>query len=254
MAVAPLRVYLTGGVALERGDARVDEAALPGRQGRSALVYLVLARTRPVPRDELVEALWPQAAPPSVNTALSAIVSKLRAALGRVEVDAATGLRSRNGCYELQLPAGAQIDLEVAVNRLDRAEGALRNGDTTAAWSAATVAAAILRRPLLPGDDAAWLDTRRTDLRNLLVRAYDCLVDIWLLRGDTTLAVALARDALALAPFRESGYRRLMRAHAAAGDRAEALRTYEDCRTLLREELGVSPAPETQAAYQALLA
>lgn len=246
-------MYLTGGVALERGASRIHQAALPGRQGRAALVYLTLARTRPVPRDELVEALWPQDAPPSVNTALSAVVSKLRTALHGVGGDAAE-LTSRNGCYELRLPPGSQIDLEIAANNLDRAEGELRKDNTGAAWSAATVAAAILRRPLLPGDDAPWLSTKRTELRNLLVRAYDCLVDVWLLRGNTTLAVALARDALELAPFRESGYRRLMRAHAAAGDRAEALRTYEQCRVLLREELGVSPSSETRAMHRELLA
>ena len=36
-----------------------------------------------------------------------------------------------------------------------------------------------------------------------------------------------AEQTIALAPFRETGYRRLMEAHAAAGNRAEALRVYE---------------------------
>ena len=56
-----------------------------------------------------------------------------------------------------------------------------------------------------------------------------------------------------LEPFRESGYRRLMEAYAAAGDRAESLRVYERCRRLLADELGAYPSPETEAAYRALL-
>lgn len=218
-----------------------------------ALAYLVLARTRPVPRDELVSALWPEQAPPSADTALSALVSKLRAGLARVGLDGAAMLDSAAGCYQLRLPAGAQVDVETAANSLDRAEGSLRAGDVGAAWSAATVATAILRRPLLAGDEAAWLTIRRTELRNLLVRAYDCLVDVWLERGDTTLAVAVAQSALEIAPYRESGYRRLMRAHAASGNRAEALRAYEQCRTLLRDELGINPDPETEAIYLSVL-
>lgn len=248
-----LRVYLTGRVFLEHGDLRLDQSSLPGRQGRAALVYLVLGRTRPIPRDELVEAVWPAQAPPSADTALSAVVSKLRSALTTLGVDGTATLTSNSGCYELRLPPGTAVDLETAVNRLDRAEGALRSGDPDAAWSEATVAAAILRRPLLPGDDAPWVVTRRRELNHHLVRAYDCLVDVWLARGDTTLAVAMAREALALAPFRESGYRRLMRAHAAAGDRAEALRIYAQCQTLLREELGVDPSSETEAVFRTLL-
>jgi DNA-binding SARP family transcriptional activator len=56
-----------------------------------------------------------------------------------------------------------------------------------------------------------------------------------------------------LEPYRESAYQLLMRAHAAAGDRADALRAYEQCRRLLLAELGVGPSPETEAVYHALL-
>jgi len=248
-----VRVYVTGRLTVEHGDAHLTASSLPGRQGRLALVYLVLARTRPVPRDELAGAVWSDAPPRSVDGALSAVVSKLRAGLSGLELDGGQVLATAAGCYELRLPAGAAVDVETAANSLDRAEGALRAGDLRGAWSDATVATAILRRPLLPGDDAPWLTARRADLRDRLLRAYDCLVEVWLRRGDTTLAIALARDALAIAPFRESGHRRLMRALAAAGDRAEALRVYEQCRVLLRDELGVDPSAETQAVYSELL-
>ena len=59
---------------------------------------------------------------------------------------------------------------------------------------------------------------------------------------------------IALSPFREAGYRRLMEAHAAAGNRAEALQVYEQCRLLLAEELGAYPSPETDSIYRQLLA
>ena len=78
----PLRFYLTGRLTAELGDRRVDERQLPGRQGRRALVYLALERARPVPIDELADAVWGTATPSgSWETALSAIVSKLRASL-----------------------------------------------------------------------------------------------------------------------------------------------------------------------------
>jgi branched-chain amino acid transport system substrate-binding protein len=44
-----------------------------------------------------------------------------------------------------------------------------------------------------------------------------------------------------------------MEAHAAAGNRAEALRVYERCRRLLAEELGTYPSPETESIYRGLL-
>ena len=45
-----------------------------------------------------------------------------------------------------------------------------------------------------------------------------------------------------------------MEAHAAAGNRAEALRVYERCRRLLADELGAYPSPETESIYRQLLA
>src|SRR2546423_8356459 len=44
-----------------------------------------------------------------------------------------------------------------------------------------------------------------------------------------------------------------MEAHAAAGNRAEALRVYERCRRLLADELGTYPSPETESIYRRLL-
>jgi SARP family transcriptional regulator, regulator of embCAB operon len=62
-----------------------------------------------------------------------------------------------------------------------------------------------------------------------------------------------AREAVAIEPFRETGYQLLMRAHAAVGNRAEALRVYERCRSLLSEELGVPPSSQTEAVYLDIL-
>ena len=63
----------------------------------------------------------------------------------------------------------------------------------------------------------------------------------------------MAEQAIALEPFRETGYRRLMEAHVASGNRAEALRVYERCRRLLADELGTYPSPETESLYRVLL-
>lgn len=71
--------------------------------------------------------------------------------------------------------------------------------------------------------------------------------------GHPQLATRDATTALELEPFRESSYRLLMRAHASAGNRAEALRVYERCRSVLGEELGVPPSPETEGLYLEIL-
>src|SRR5215510_7075745 len=60
-----LKVFLAGRVAVETDGVVVDEGRFPGRQGRLLFAYLVAEQGRPVPRDELAEALWGETPPPS---------------------------------------------------------------------------------------------------------------------------------------------------------------------------------------------
>jgi DNA-binding SARP family transcriptional activator len=246
---AMLRIYLTGNIQLERPGCFIDERAFPGRQGRRAFASLALNRGTAVPREVLAGAVWGDALPPAWNNALSAIVSKLRGALAPVDVDIATV----HGAHRLALPSAAWLDSDAATFAIDEAEGAFRRGDVAAAFGPAAVAATIAARPFLPGEDADWIDGFRERLRGLRVRALDILAEVWLANGEHALAVNGAAEVVALEPFRDSAYLRLMRAHVAAGNRAEALRVYENCRRLLADELGADPAPETQALYLQLL-
>lgn len=242
------RVYLLGRVAVDGPNGVLEQADFPGRQGRLAFVYLA-SRPGRVERDRLAEAVWGDDLPDVWDTALSAIVSKLRRALSRTGIDGARSLGGSDGCYELRLPTGTWIDLREAVNSLDEAEGALARGDTGRAWSTAAVASAILRRPLLAGEDAAWIEQMRRELHELEVRTYDTLAGVWLEVGNDRAAVGAARRAVELAPYRESAYARLMECLIAAGDRAEAVRVYAELRELLREAMGISPAPEVEHIY-----
>jgi DNA-binding SARP family transcriptional activator len=242
-----LRIYLTGEPCLLTGRTLVRADRLPRRQGRLAFALLVSERSRPVPRDELADALWPVGPPPAREIALSALVSKLRALL--IEAGARRdAIVVADGCYHVELPAATWIDTEAAHASVHEAEAALRSRAHAAAYGPAVVAGAILRRPFLPGIEGDWVERRRAALRALLVRVLDVLIEVHAANREPALAVRVAEQAVSLEPFRESGYRRLMRLHDGAGNRAEALRVYRRCRRLLAEELGAAPSPETEAA------
>jgi SARP family transcriptional regulator, regulator of embCAB operon len=254
LASPPLRIYLTGQVRIEAGGTLMGERQFPGRQGRMLFAYLAYERRRSVSRDELGEAVWPGEQPSAWEVALSALVSKLRRVLQSLGLPSGSAtISSHGGCYHMHFPSDTWVDVEAAIHALDEAEGRLRLGDLQRAWGAANVVVAIARRPLLAGEEGIWVDVRRTKLQDLFVRGLDCLSEISLHTGEATLAIQYAAEAVAREPFRETGYQRLMRAHAALGNRAEALRVYERCRTLLIEEVGVKPSPEIEAVYMSLV-
>jgi hypothetical protein len=89
---SPARVQLCGRMAIEL-DARRVEDDLPGRQGRTLFASLAVNRQRPVGRDELIDALWPGRVPPGAESSLSALLSKLRRALGPERLDGRSSLQ-----------------------------------------------------------------------------------------------------------------------------------------------------------------
>ena len=240
-------------MALETDGLESVDARFPGRQGRLLFAYLAVAQGRPVPRDELAEALWGEELPATWDKALTVLVSKLRGLLAEHGIEGASALAAAFGCYRLQLPEGSWIDVVVAVNAAQEADEALAACDVAKAKAAALLAASLTLPVFLPGDDGGWVEEKRRELADVRSRALAVLAEACLRSGDAADAVKWAEQAIVLEPFRESGYRTLMGAHVSAGNRAEALRVYERCRQLLAEELGTFPSPETESIYRGLL-
>lgn len=244
MADLRVRVQLCGRVCIEIDGERRD-SRLPGPQGRRLFCYLTVRRLTALTRQDLYSAVWGERLPAASEAALSALLSRLRTAVQPVAFD---GLR-------LALPTGSWVDIEAARDAIHRAESAVALGEWGRAWGAAQVTLFTARRGFLPGEDLPWIADIRNELEGLQIRALEAYAQASLHVAGTELATAerSARDLVARAPFRESGYRVLMAALAARGNTAEALRVYEGLRQLLGEELGVAPSQPTRDLHAQLL-
>ena len=250
----PVRIYLAGRVNVENGEVVMDETGLPGRQGRLLFCFLVLNSGQPIARQDLVRAVWGEEVPDVVDASLNALISKLRRFLNGIGTSGGTAkLESSFGSYRLELPAGTWVDIHQAELSFHEAEAAARKGDLPGQYTAALIAGAIARRSFLASETLAWVMAQRERLRTLLVRSLDFQSDFYQWHGEPDLALKLAREAVAVDPFRETGHQRLMRMLRDQGNRVEALTAYERLRVLLRDELGVSPSAETEGIYLALL-
>jgi SARP family transcriptional regulator, regulator of embCAB operon len=244
---APTRIQLCGRLVVRVRGRRIEEA-LPGRQGRLLFAYLVAHRRHASPRPKLIEALWPERPPAAADTALNALLTKVRTLVGR------DGLMGKHD-VRLVLPPDSWVDVEAATEALHRAESAISAESWAGAWGPARVALHITLRTFLSGYEAPWIDDRRCSLEDVLLRAHECVAASGLGLGGVELASAerSGRDLVKLAPYRETGHRFLMQVLARKGDVAEALLIYENLRRMLREELGASPGPATQAVHMRLL-
>jgi DNA-binding SARP family transcriptional activator/tetratricopeptide (TPR) repeat protein len=228
-------------------DGRRIEADLPGRQGRLLLAYLAAHRRRPVSRAELVEVLWPTDPPASPEAALKVLLARLRRVIGA----ALTGRTD----VSLELPAGAVIDVEVVEQAVADAEAALERGEPRAALEITTAALEIAERPLLPEFEGGWVHDRRRELQEQASALLEAEASAALRIGGDELAQGerAARELTRREPFRESGYAVLMEIHEARGNVAEAVRTFDELRVRLRDELGTAPSAPIVALNERLL-
>jgi DNA-binding SARP family transcriptional activator len=241
------RIQLCGPTIIEWDGERLD-GRLPGRQGRLLFAYLVLNGHRPATRDDLVEALWPSRQPPATETGLNALISKLRKLFGPGVIDGRSSLR-------LPLAVDASVDVEAATTAVHQAESQVALGEWKRAWAPSLVALFVAEREFLPGADAPWIDEERRHLADIRLRALEAHAAAAFGTAGTELpgAIRTGRQLVRLVPLRESGYQLLMKALACQGNIAEALSVYATLRVVIRDELGVSPSPKTQAVYDELL-
>jgi DNA-binding SARP family transcriptional activator len=244
---ASARIQLCGRFVVVVDGARI-EGALPGRRGRALFAYLVLNRGRALLRHELLTAGWGADAAPDAGSALSVLLSKLRHGVGR------NNLRGRTE-IELLLPSDTFVDVEAALEGAHRAESRIAEGQWAQAWGPAGIAYHVASRPFLPGLEAPWIDGWRRRLDDVRLRGLESFAAAGLGLGGPALSQAeeRARMLTELAPYRETGHRILIEALEQRGNVAEALRSYERLRVLLRDELGVSPSPPLQAVHRRLL-
>ena len=241
------RIQLCGTLAVEL-EGRELTPRLPTGQARVLFTYLIVTRALPSSRDRLIEALWPNRRPAGADTALSALLSRLRSVLGN---DVLCGRSD----IHVRLPDDAWIDIEAAEEAIHRAEAAVSQRDWPRGWGPSLIALFTARRGFLPNEDLAWADEYRQRLTEIHICALECYAAVALGVGGSELAPGerSARELIKLAPYRERGHALLMELLTARGNSAEALRVYEQLRQRLSDELGATPAPELRELQTRLL-
>jgi DNA-binding SARP family transcriptional activator len=172
------RIQLCGRLAVELAG-RDLTPQLPGGQARVLFTYLTVHRSLPAHRDELIEALWPWRPPAGADGSLSALLSRLRAALGR---DVVCG----RGEIQVALPGDAWVDLEAAEEAIHRAEAAVAQGDWSRGWGPSLIALFTARRGFLHGEDLPWAEEHRRRLEDIRIAALECYAAVSLGVGGTS--------------------------------------------------------------------
>jgi predicted ATPase len=244
--VFPMTVDVLGSVAVRGGGTVIAGHALGGRRARMILVALALA-DGPVPANRLAQVVWGEELPPTWPTALRGVVRGLRNVCTPAGAAGQQLITTVPAGY--QLAGGVQVDVLRAAQEVNRAAELLAQGRYRAVAQLTEEITRLAGDQLLPGEDADWIGHCRYRIDATALRAVLLLVEACGQLSDHHRAIEAARRALAAHPLEESLHRALIAALHRFGDRAGAVRAYEQCRAVLGDQLGVDPSPETIDVY-----
>jgi DNA-binding SARP family transcriptional activator/TolB-like protein len=224
-----------GTLELTSADSNAVSSVLAQPRRSALLCYLALAFPRGFHRrDTLFALFWPEVDADQARHALRQSLYFLRRQLGLQAIVS-------RGDDELAL-APEQVHCDVW--DFDAAIDQGRPADALAQYRGELLAGFHISGA---AEFERWLDDERARVRQRAVEAGWALAAAREREGETTGAVDAARRAASLAPTDETALRRLMLLLERLGDRAGALRAYQDFAWKLREEYELEPSAETQA-------
>jgi DNA-binding SARP family transcriptional activator/DNA-binding beta-propeller fold protein YncE len=218
---------------------------------RALLGLLLVHANEPIPRERLIEELWGDAAPKTVNAVLNVYLTRLR----RLLADG-TGeqlLLTQAAGYVLSVPPEG-LDARRFEALLGRGRRELASGEAERASLTLRDALALWRGPALA--DLAFEPFAQTEiarLEELRLAALEARIEAELVLGRQASLVAELESLVAAHPYREGLRVQLMLALYRSGRQAEALETYRRARRTFSEELGIEPSPRLQELEGAIL-
>ena len=221
-----IQIYLLGPPRVEWHG---KPLAIPRSQAR-ALLYRLATEPHPIPRETLCFLFWPDTSEDTARGNLSRLVSILHHALPLPEA----------------LVTGQdQIGLNRQLVQSDAHFFRQLRGDwkTTGDFAALRQAADLFRGPFLAGfslpgsrEFDTWATLEREYWNRTILEVLTALIEDQATKHEVASAIGYAQRYLAIDSLSEEVHRRLIELYALAGDRAAALRQYEQCLIVLERE------------------
>ena len=236
--LGPFRVLKRGRLVVLRNSGKTE----------ALLFHLAVRRGYRASRVTLLEKLWPDSEHALAGQCLNALVHSLHKLLGDALGGAAPVLQSGGYC-RLNVEAGVGVDVACFDTLARDGEGHARSGHLAAAILTYRSAVSLYDGDLGAGSDVQAI-IERERIRALYLTLLARLAEMYYAGGDYDSSLRAALDVLHSDPCREDAHRLAMRCYVKRGERAQALRQYELCETILRSEFDAMPEPITATLFE----
>jgi DNA-binding SARP family transcriptional activator len=249
------RVQLFGGPTVRQLAADGErEVGWKLRRSFQVLAFLASSPDLQAGREDLEEAVWPSDGERTIDRNFHPTLSHMRRALERQRGGSAPPpLLFRAGIYRLNPEIDWHIDLQEFNCRVAEGRELIARGEDGAAADSWQRAWKLYRGPFLQGYYQAWVTARREECQQAYVELLRDLGDLSVRLERSEDALDSYRAVLLEDPLQERTHLAVMRLYSGQGRRDLVRRQYERLCTLLLDELGVEPLPETVQEYHRLM-
>ena len=252
-AAGTLSVYLLGSFRVLRDGQPVNGSL--GGKGRQLLKVLAAHHNRCLPKDVLIEMLWPEGDPAAAAISLKVAAHNLRSALepNRESGHPGNWVIGQNGSYRLNMKASVWIDALALREHHARGVALEATGFHKEAREQLTVAESLYAGDYLEEDVYDdWTVLRREELRDVYLDILGRLASLAAREQAHAEVISLCHKIVLADSCREDAYRMLIQSHAALNQIARAGAWYAVCRSALRREVGSGPSAETVRLFEEL--
>ena len=240
---APIRIQTLGQFTVWRKGEKIDTKEWGRDKSIQLLQYLISNRQRnALHKEKIMDHLWEEGDDRDFKVAMHGINKALEP--DRPSRTEPRYIGRQGVSYQLNLDK-IWIDTEALENYIIIGNASFSN-DITTAKKAYQLAIEIYQGVYLPNriyED--WSSEEREKVQLLILSAYITLAEL-LLKENPLESIRLSQKALSIDPTWEDAYRLQMQGYLAKGNRPQAIKTYQNCVTILEEEFGIDPLPETK--------
>lgn len=243
-----IQVRMLGGLSLQYGENRIDDAGNRSKKVWSLLAYLICNRGRSANAQKLIDLLWGDDAGANPENALRITLHRLRAQLDLLWPGAGRELiLYKDSGYSWNPDFPIQLDCE-RFERLCQQQ----NPDMDARLADNLEAIALYKGEFLPRQTSdMWVVPIGAHLQNLYLTTVLETASLLLDRSRNAEAADICRKAAETEPYHEFLHQLLMRALAAAGDQKAAAAVYDQLNRRLFDDFGIRPSEQTREVYRA---
>jgi DNA-binding SARP family transcriptional activator len=215
------------------------------------LAFLALGRGNYFSRGQILQSLWGDSPASSSLGSFNTTLWRLRKSLDLPPVNAEDYIvANHQGAIGLNGPGAFWLDVDEFARLTQSSLTKPLHQVTQANQRDMEIALTLYGGDVLADFRDSWALIERERYRRAYLNTLGRLMEIGAIKRDYLASIRYGQAILDLDPLREDVHRELMRYFFLSGQRAMALKQFEICRHMLKQELAINPMRETMSLYQ----